>query len=74
MSNVVFEEEPVADSDRVLVPNALLGPTPVIEDNIEIIPDIVPVKDINEIFLNQVHPQILRASSTTLGSAVKDIQ
>nr|KYP56903.1 Retrovirus-related Pol polyprotein from transposon TNT 1-94 [Cajanus cajan] len=43
--NVVFEEEPVIDSDQVLVPITILVPTLVIGDNHGVIPDIVPTQD-----------------------------
>nr|KYP41105.1 Retrovirus-related Pol polyprotein from transposon TNT 1-94 [Cajanus cajan] len=43
--NVVFEEEPVIDSDQVLVPITIPVPTPVIGDNHGVIPDIVPTQD-----------------------------
>nr|KYP71451.1 Retrovirus-related Pol polyprotein from transposon TNT 1-94 [Cajanus cajan] len=43
--NVIFEEEPVIDSDQVLVPITIPVPTPVIGDNHGVIPNIVPRQD-----------------------------
>ena len=48
--NVVFEEEPIIDSDSILIPIIVQGTTPVIENNVQIIfNDIILEQDNNRV-------------------------
>nr|KYP40661.1 Retrovirus-related Pol polyprotein from transposon TNT 1-94 [Cajanus cajan] len=77
--NVVFEEEPVIDSDQVLVPITIPVPTPVIGDNHGVIPDIVPTQDNIEVLpqipieqAQQSQEVPLRRSTRERKSAIPD--